>query len=94
MTTAREALAKGREEIARWLTDKLAEELQVSPDDLDVSEPFASLGVSSIVGVSLAGEVGEALDLHLPATLFWDYPTVEKLAGYLAGLPQALPHAA
>jgi len=76
----------GRAEMSHWLTVRLARELGVDPEELEVTAPFASLGVSSISGVTLAGEVADALGVTLPATLFWDYPTIEKLAVYLANL--------
>jgi phthiocerol/phenolphthiocerol synthesis type-I polyketide synthase D len=84
--TAVDVLPMGKEEMAGWLTQQIASALGVVPDEIEVTAPFASLGISSISGVTLAGEVSDALGVTLPATLFWDYPTIEKLAGYLAGL--------
>lgn len=88
-----EVLAKSKDEIARWIADRLASELGVPSDAVDMTVPFAALGVSSILGVSLAGDLAEELSFDVPATLFWDYPTIEKLAEHLAQLPPR-PHQA
>lgn len=80
----REVMAKDQDEIARWMAERLAEELDVPADAVDPTVPFAALGVTSIVGVSLAGELADELAMEVPATLFWDYPTIEKLAEHLA----------
>ncbi|HVH45112.1 MAG TPA: acyl carrier protein [Labilithrix sp.] len=74
------------EDIVEWLVDRLAAELDISPDDIDVTAPFSNLGVDSIIGVSLSGQLAETFGVDMPATLFWDYPTIERVAGYLAAL--------
>jgi len=81
-----EVLGKGKDEIARWMADRLGAELGVPGETIDVTLPFAALGVTSIIGVSLAGDLADELAIEVPPTLFWDYPTVEKLAEHLADL--------
>ena len=50
----------------------------------NAGEPFARYGLDSARAVGLAGEIAGELGLDLEATLFWDYPTVQSLAAYLA----------
>ncbi len=92
--TGDDVLARGKDEIARWMSDRLAAELGVPGDEIDVTVPFAALGVDSILGVSLAGELADELSVDVPATLFWDYPTIEKLAEHLAQLSPGVQRAA
>src|SRR5262245_57445342 len=75
--------------IEMWLVAQISELLAVDPQEIDVCQPFASYGLSSAEGVILAGDLEVWLGCSLPATLAWDYPTIESLAHYLAGEPGA-----
>jgi acyl carrier protein len=72
-------------EIRAWLVVQLAELLGVSADEIDVRQPFRDYGLDSAEGVILAGDLEDWLGRELPATLAWDYPTIEALASHLAG---------
>jgi acyl transferase domain-containing protein len=67
-----------------WLISKLAEELEIDPREIDVREPFSSYGLSSVLAVSLSGDLEDWLGRSLSPTLFFDYPTIEALASQLA----------
>jgi acyl carrier protein len=68
--------------------DKVAEALCVSPEEIDESEPFARYGLGSLEAVSIAGDLEDWLGRDLPATLLYDYPTIEALAHQLSDLPR------
>jgi acyl carrier protein len=72
------------EEIQTWLITHLAELMRVSPDEVHVQEPFTNFGLNSIDAVSLSGDLEDYLNRPLPATLLWDYPTIEKLSRHLS----------
>ncbi len=82
------------EEIEAWLVRHLAGLLNVPPESLDIRRPFASYGIDSAQAVSLAGELEEWLGIALPPTLLYDYPTIESLAGFLAGKQVIAPRKA
>jgi acyl carrier protein len=71
--------------IQEWLILKIGELLGVTRDEIIVTEPFSSYGMSSMAAVSMAGDLEDWLGFQLPPTLAWDYPTVEALARHLAG---------
>jgi hypothetical protein len=48
-----------------------------------MTEPLTRYGLDSIDAVTIVGDLEDSLDLELPSTLFWDYPTIEKSAQYL-----------
>jgi acyl transferase domain-containing protein/acyl carrier protein len=48
------------------------------------NQPFTELGLDSLMAVELCNGLGNRLGRILPATLLFDYPTVEVLAGYLS----------
>ena len=71
------------EEIQNWLISRLAELMRVSPEEVHVQEPFANFGLNSIDAVSLSGDLEDFLGRQLPATLLWDFPTIEVLSRHL-----------
>ena len=48
------------------------------------NKPLNELGLDSLMAVELCNCLGNALGRTLPATLLYDYPTVEVLARYLS----------
>ena len=71
-------------EIARWLRNRLARELELEPDEIDTRKDFADCGLSSVEAVNLSGDLENFLGCRLPPTRLWDYPTIDTLARYLA----------
>lgn len=83
------------EVIQDWLRARLAECLDLDPTSIDVSEPFTSYGLASIDAVGLSGDLEEWLGRTLSPTVAYDYPSIARLAQYLAGdAIQNIPFAA
>jgi acyl carrier protein len=74
----------GAQAIEQWLTERVSELVGVAPNELDTAQPFAVFGLDSVAAVGLAGELEDWLDVELPATILWDYPTISALAEHLA----------
>lgn len=70
--------------IEEWLINTLAEQLNLSADEIELDEPFASFGLGSADAVMLSGDLQDWLARELSPTLFWEYPTITSLAAYLA----------
>ncbi|HAG83954.1 MAG TPA: polyketide synthase [Cyanobacteria bacterium UBA12227] len=66
-----------------WMVNQLCEQLSLDAKTIDVKEPLTRYGLDSIDAVTIVGELEDWLELELPSTLFWDYPTIEKSAQYL-----------
>lgn len=71
------------EAIQVWLADQLADVLSLDPASVDVNKPLTRYGLDSIDAVTLVADLEDWLDLELPSTLLWDYPTIAKAATYL-----------
>lgn len=69
--------------ISGWLIGQIALELRVSPDEIDIHQPFTHYGLASIEGVALAGKLEEWLAHPVPLSLLWDYPTIDAVSSYL-----------
>ncbi|MEM1241534.1 MAG: acyl carrier protein [Cyanobacteria bacterium P01_H01_bin.26] len=69
--------------IQQWLISQLAEVLSIDPATIEAQQPLTRYGLDSIDAVTLVGDLEDWLDLELPATLLWDYPTVEQASNYL-----------
>jgi acyl transferase domain-containing protein/acyl-CoA synthetase (AMP-forming)/AMP-acid ligase II/acyl carrier protein/predicted alpha/beta-fold hydrolase len=73
-----------QQSIQVWLVKNIAQRLGLSPQEIDVGEPFVSYGLDSVQVVRLSAELEDWLERKLSPTLAYDYPTIETLAQYLA----------
>lgn len=71
------------EAIQQWLITRLAEQLGIKAQEIDVHTPFTEYGLDSLAGVCLVGDLEDWLGLQLVPTLLWDYSTIETLACHL-----------
>jgi acyl transferase domain-containing protein/acyl carrier protein len=62
-----------------------------APETIEPAERLFALGLDSLMAVDVSQRLKIDVDRDLPATLLFDYPTVETLAGYLATEVYNLP---
>ncbi|MEV0186891.1 type I polyketide synthase, partial [Streptomyces sp. NPDC050625] len=72
----------------RFLVDLVGGEVavvlgHVSPGTIDASRAFQAMGFDSLTALELRQRVQNATGVRMPATLVFDYPTPQALAGYL-----------
>ncbi|ATJ88115.1 acyl carrier protein [Ralstonia solanacearum] len=70
--------------IQRWLIAHVASLLEQPEDSIDPALSFSYFGLDSVAAVGLSGDLESLLGRKLPATLTWDFPTIELLARHLA----------
>jgi acyl-CoA synthetase (AMP-forming)/AMP-acid ligase II/acyl carrier protein len=76
------AEAVDRAALAGWLSDWLATRLRL--DRIDPRRALAEYGLDSAAAVELAAALEARLKRPVEATLIWNFPSVEALAGHLA----------
>ncbi|HET7505623.1 MAG TPA: SDR family NAD(P)-dependent oxidoreductase, partial [Kofleriaceae bacterium] len=58
--------------------------LKLDPARVDTTTPLTSMGFDSVMGLELKKLLQAALDVDLPSTLVWRYPTIDALIPFLA----------
>jgi acyl carrier protein len=78
------AEASTHQELAEWLTIKVAGYLNVAPDTIDIDTPLADCGIDSILGMTLCADLECEKGFAVETTIVWDCPTIDALAAHLA----------
>jgi acyl transferase domain-containing protein/acyl-CoA synthetase (AMP-forming)/AMP-acid ligase II len=65
--------------LLKWLRQWLAEELQCTPAQINLTRPLRGQGLDSALVVRLQADLESHLKRPLSPSLLWDYPTLEKL---------------
>jgi acyl carrier protein len=77
---------RGYATMVDWLTCRIAAHLHTTPDAIATDAPLSDHGLDSLFGLTLCADLERQLGLVVQPTIAWDYPTVDAIAGYLAGL--------
>jgi phthiocerol/phenolphthiocerol synthesis type-I polyketide synthase C len=87
--------ARRRDELRRWLMRRIGTARGLPASAVDPAEPFAAYGLTSAEAVRIAGELEKRLGERLPASLFYDHPSIDRVVSHLAdGDLVALPRRA
>ena len=54
------------------------------PQDIDTARPLRELGVDSLMTIQIRDQIARSFHRQIPITMFWTYPTLDALSGYLA----------
>ena len=71
------------QELADWLTIKVAGYLNVSWDTIDIDTPLADCGIDSVSAMALCADLQCERGFDVETTIVWDYPTIDAIATHL-----------
>jgi acyl carrier protein/short-subunit dehydrogenase len=81
-----------RRALAAYLDEQAKRALGLDPQErLDPRQPLNERGLDSLMAIEMRSRLSNAVGRTLPATVLFDYPTVEALTGYLAEEVLRLP---
>jgi acyl carrier protein len=83
---------RSRAEIRAWIVAELARTLEIDSRSLDPAAPLESSGADSLTAITLTGALADWLQRTIPATLMWDYASIDAIAGALADEGSRPPH--
>ncbi|MFI9388317.1 beta-ketoacyl synthase N-terminal-like domain-containing protein [Kutzneria sp. NPDC052558] len=72
--------------LAELVTSAVATELRLPEAELDARRPLTEMGIDSVMSIAIRGRLQRQLRVDLPATLLWTYPSVQRIAEFVAGL--------
>ena len=72
-----------REEIERWLIEKLSVELEIPAEEIDPDSTLQEYDVDSLKAAGFVGAIEQEVGTALPETILWEYPTLAGLATFL-----------
>jgi hypothetical protein len=75
--------ARRRAEVLRFVRAQVTRLLGLKAPDVATDRPLSEMGLDSLLAVEVRNVLGKAFGLALPATVTFDHPSIEALAGYL-----------
>ena len=73
--------------LAHFIAEAAARVLRAAPDEApDPEVPLNEAGLDSLMALELRKELGTGLQLQLPATLLFNFPTIDALTSHLSAL--------
>lgn len=73
--------------IRRWLRQEISLRFSIPLPRLNDNQPFIELGLDSRHGIILVGDLERWLKEKLPASIFYDYPSIDRVVRHLDGQP-------
>jgi acyl carrier protein len=71
-------------QVSDWLINKLCVIYKVPSVKIDINKNLSEYGLDSLNAIAITGELEELFELELPNTLFWNYPTITKVAEFIS----------
>ena len=70
-------------DLQSWILERLAQQLDISAEEIDPDLPFSSYGVDSAIAAGMSGELEALLERRLDPVLLFEHPTVRELVEHL-----------
>ncbi|TSE09245.1 MULTISPECIES: acyl carrier protein [Aquimarina] len=70
-------------EMENWLINRVAEHLSMDSEKISIHEELVLYGLDSMSAIMISGDIEEKLNVELPSTTLWDYPTIHDIMLFL-----------
>ncbi len=77
-------MGRSAADIRGWIVGEIARNMNIDRSAIDAAAPLYSLGADSLAAITMTGELSAWLNRDLPATLMWDYESIDAIANALA----------
>ncbi len=81
--TAADPGRQRQEIIEGYLQEVLGRVLKLATRKIDRERPLGSMGLDSLMGLEFVRRLSNALEIPVPATVVFNYPTIQQLAAHL-----------
>lgn len=75
---------KSKQEIAHFIKISISQIIDLNIKDIDEKTEFFALGLSSVTALFVIQELEKFLDEEINPLVFWNYPSIESVSGYLS----------
>ena len=79
------------EEVAKLLQKEMAKILKLPNKKVEFNKTFSSMGMDSLMAIELRKKMEEVFGINLPATMVWNYPTIQSLTPFIIEKIDQLP---
>ncbi len=66
-----------------WMVQYMADLLDISEEDVDVTQPFDQLGLDSAASVAFTSDLGKWLGIQLETSLMIENDTIQSVSQFL-----------
>jgi phthiocerol/phenolphthiocerol synthesis type-I polyketide synthase C len=88
---AADSLEQRRELLESYLQEVLGKVLKLATRKIDRERPLGSMGLDSLMGLEFVRRLSNTLQIAVPATVVFNYPTIQQMALHLLRRLQLVP---
>ena len=86
-----DSIQQRQELLESYLQEVLGKVLKLATRKIDRERPLGSMGLDSLMGLEFVRRLSNALQIAVPATVVFNYPTIQQLALHLLRRLQLVP---
>jgi acyl carrier protein len=86
-----DSIQQRQELLESYLQEVLGKVLKLATRKIDRDRPLGSMGLDSLMGLEFVRRLSNALQIAVPATVVFNYPTIQQLAVHLLRRLQLVP---
>jgi len=73
-----------QQQLTTWLVNKVIAIAKIEAHEIDINEQFINYGLNSVDAVTLSGELEDFIGYEIPASIMYEFSTINELAQHLS----------